>query len=258
MIRIGTSGFSYDDWVGEVYPADLPQRDWLSFYARLFSAVEINVTYYRIPALYTIESWVRKTPPDFLFAVKAFQDLTHGRETPDFKPFVESLRPLVEARKFGCVLAQFPYSFHPTPQNRDYLKTVRAGLGELPAVIEFRDVRWVEDETFELLRELNFGFCSVDEPRLPGLMPPVALATGPVAYVRFHGRNAAKWYGHDEAWERYNYSYRPEELQEWVPKLQRLNEEAPLTLVFMNNHYRGQSIKGAQDLQRMLLPDAAG
>ena len=127
----------------------------------------------------------------------------------------------------------------PTPENRDYLRRLREGFGDLPVVVEFRHVALVNQPTFELLKELNLGFCSVDEPRLRGLMPPVAVATGPVAYVRFHGRNAAKWYNHEEAWERYNYTYRPEELQEWVPKLRQLDAEAPLTLVYFNNHFGG-------------------
>lgn len=200
MIRIGTSGFSYDDWAGPVYPKELPARDQLSFYAREFSTVEINVTYYRIPEARTVAGWVRKTSKDFLFSVKAFQGLTHEREQVDYGPFVASLAPLLEAGKLGCVLAQFPYSFHATPENRDYLKRLREGLGDIPAVVEFRNAAWVREPTLDLLRTLGLGFCCVDEPRLPGLMPPVAVATGPVAYVRFHGRNSAKWYNHTEAW----------------------------------------------------------
>jgi uncharacterized protein YecE (DUF72 family) len=84
-------------------------------------------------------------------------------------------------------------------------------------------------------------------------MPPVAVATGPVAYVRFHGRNAAKWYQHEEAWERYNYAYATAELREWVPKLRQLDAAAPLTLVYFNNHFGGQAVKGARDLGQLLL-----
>jgi uncharacterized protein YecE (DUF72 family) len=253
MIKIGTSGFSYKDWIGPVYPADLPERDWLSFYAREFPTVELNVTFYRVPERRTVLNWVQKTPADFLFAVKAFQDLTHKREEPQFAPFVESLGPLADAGKLACVLAQFPYSFHPTAENRAYLEKLRVGFGDLPAVVEFRHAGWATEATFNQLRGLNFGYCCVDEPRLRGLMPPVAVATGPVAYVRFHGRNAAKWYEHKEAWERYDYSYSAEELREWVPKLRQLDEAAPLTLVYFNNHFSGQAVAGARDLGQMLL-----
>ncbi len=81
MLRIGTSGFSYDDWIGPVYPEGLPAREHLQYYATLFSTVELNVTYYRVPAPSTVVGWVRKTPEDFLFAVKAYGELTHKRET---------------------------------------------------------------------------------------------------------------------------------------------------------------------------------
>lgn len=253
MIKIGASGFSYDDWRGTVYPAGLPARDHLAFYARDFPTVELNVTYYRIPDARTVQGWARKTPDRFVFAVKAFQGLTHDRTQPDFAAFVAALAPLVAAGKLGCVLAQFSYSFHPDPENRSYLHRLREGLGDLPAVVEFRNAGWVAPSTFDLLRSLGLGFCCVDEPHLRGLMPPVAVATGPVAYVRFHGRNAAKWYAHEEAWERYDYTYSLDELREWVPKLRQLDAEAPLTLVYFNNHFRGQAVRGARDLGQLLL-----
>jgi len=253
MIRIGTSGFSYDDWVGPFYPEGLPARAQLAFYAREFSTVEINTTYYRVPDMRLVQGWAEKTPADFLFAVKAYQGLTHERERPDCAPFVAALQPLAATDKLACVLAQFPYSFHPTPDNRAYLGWLRDGLGDLPAVIELRHADWVTPATFELLRSLGLGFCCVDEPRLRGLPPPVAAATGPVAYVRFHGRNAAKWYNHDQAWERYNYTYTAAELQEWAPQIRTLDAAAPLTLVYFNNHYVGQAVKGARDLGQLLL-----
>jgi uncharacterized protein YecE (DUF72 family) len=83
-------------------------------------------------------------------------------------------------------------------------------------------------------------------------MPPVAVATGPTAYVRFHGRNAAKWWQHEEAWERYDYTYSDEELLEWVPKIRQLDEEAPLTLVYMNNHWQGQAVGAARQLKMLM------
>ena len=253
MIAIGTSGFSYEDWVGPVYPEGLPERDRLSFYAREFSTVELNVTYYRVPDQWIVEGWVRKSPDGFLFSVKAHQGLTHEREQPDFAGFVAALGPLVEAGRLGCVLAQFPNSFRASAENRDYLKRVREGLGGLPVVVEFRNAAWVSEGTFDLLRTLGLGFCCVDEPRLQGLMPPLAVATGSVGYVRFHGRNAAKWYNHKEAWERYDYTYSGEELKEWLPRLRRLDSQAQTTLVYFNNHFQGQAIRGARDLKQLLL-----
>jgi len=159
---------------------------------------------------------------------------------------------LIDADKFACVLAQFPHSFHADPANRAYLKRVRDGFGDLPVVVEFRSREWITDQTFDELRALDFGFCCVDQPQFESLVPPVAVATGPVAYVRFHGRNYQKWWAHDEAWERYNYSYSGDELMEWVGKIRQLDEEAPLTLVYMNNHWQGQAVASARDLSQLL------
>jgi uncharacterized protein YecE (DUF72 family) len=158
----------------------------------------------------------------------------------------------LEQEKLGCILAQFPYSFHARPENRDYLRRVRELFGDLPVVVELRNRAWISSETFELLRENHLGFCCVDEPRLKGLLPPVAEATAPVAYVRFHGRNAAKWWQHDEAWERYDYTYSDEELEEWVPKIQKLEQRAETTFLFANNHWQGQAVGTARQLKMLL------
>jgi len=228
MIYVGTSGYSYADWVGPYYPADLPKQEWLSFYAQEFQASELNFTYYRVPSPWTLERIAQKTPGGFIFTVKATQQMTHGREDNEkiFAQFCAALKPLQEADKFGCVLAQFPYSFHNNEQSQEYLRLFRERMGDLPVVVEFRNREWIKPEVFDLLRELSFGFCCVDQPRFESLIPPIAEATGPIAYVRFHGRNAAKWWRHDEAWERYDYTYTTEELAEWVPKIKKLDEQA--------------------------------
>jgi uncharacterized protein YecE (DUF72 family) len=129
---------------------------------------------------------------------------------------------------------------------------MRDGFAELPVVVEFRESAWVSDSTFELLRALDMGFCCVDEPELRGLMPPVAVATSDTAYVRFHGRNASQWWDHEHAWQRYDYTYSEEELQDWIPRLHELDAAAPLTLVYANNHYRGQSVDTLAKLGTLL------
>ena len=253
-VLIGTSGFSYKDWIGSVYPADLPKEDWLRFYAQEFSTCELNFTYYRMPDPRTLARMADKVPAGFLFSVKAFQGLTHEREDPQplAAQFAAALAPLREAEKFACVLLQFPHSFHANDENRAYLRKVRDGFADLPLVVEFRGRDWITERTFADLRALNLGFCCVDEPRLKGLIPPVAAASGSVAYVRFHGRNAAKWWQHEEAWERYDYTYSDEELAEWVPKVRQLDAEAPLTLVYMNNHWHGQAVGTARQFRRLI------
>jgi uncharacterized protein YecE (DUF72 family) len=256
-ILIGTSGFSYKDWVGPVYPEGLPKQEWLAYYAREFPTCELNFSYYRIPNARTLDRMAAKVPEGFLFAIKAYRGITHEREEPEahMREFTAALAPLIEEKKFACVLAQFPHSFHADQANWEYLKRVREGFADLPVVVEFRSREWINERTFDELRELDFGFCCVDQPRFKSLVPPVAVATGPVAYVRFHGRNYDKWWRHDEAWERYDYSYSDEELEEWLPRIRQLDEESGLTLVYMNNHWQGQAVGTARQL-RMLMEGA--
>jgi uncharacterized protein YecE (DUF72 family) len=178
--------------------------------------------------------------------------LTHERQEPDFAGFVEAIEPLRMAGKLGCILAQFPHAFAPTAANWSYLGRLREGLGDHEVVVEFRQRGWVQPETFERLQGLRLGFCCVDEPRLEGLMPPEARATGPVAYVRFHGRNARKWWEHDQAWERYDYTYPDGELREWIPRLKLLDQQAEVVLVYANNHYRSQSVDTLRSLRAMM------
>jgi uncharacterized protein YecE (DUF72 family) len=251
---IGTSGFSYKDWVGPVYPDGLPKAQWLSFYAQEFLTCELNFSYYRIPDPKTLDRMAAKVPAGFLFTLKAYRGITHERKDPDpqVAAFVAALQPLVDAGKFACVLLQFPHSFHASDANRAYLARVRDGMGDVPAVVEFRSREWIDGRTYEDLRRLGLGFCCVDQPQFKSLVPPVAVATGPVAYVRFHGRNYQKWWQHDEAWERYDYSYDDGELAEWVPRIRELDAEAPLTLVYMNNHWRGQAFDNARQLRLLL------
>jgi uncharacterized protein YecE (DUF72 family) len=253
-VLIGTSGFSYKDWVGPVYPEGLPQQEWLAYYATEFRTNELNFSYYRIPDARTLDRMAAKVPEGFLFSIKAYKGITHEREDPEpqIEQFTAALAPLIDAKKLACVLAQFPHSFHANQANRDYLKRVREGFGDLPVVVEFRSRDWINERTFDELRELDFGFCCVDQPRFKSLVPPVAVATGPVAYVRFHGRNYDKWWQHDEAWERYDYSYSDEELIEWLPKIRGLDEESPLTLVYMNNHWQGQAVGTARQLKMLM------
>jgi len=254
MILIGTSGFSYKDWVGPYYPEGLAESEWLRFYAKEFEATELNFSYYRIPDARTLARMAAKTPTGFLFTVKANEKMTHAREENEsaFRDFVAALKPLFDAKKFGCVLAQFPNSFRPTPENRDYLRLFRERMGDVPTVVEFRNAGWLSAETFEFLREHGLGFCCVDEPRLKGLIPPLAEVTSSIGYVRFHGRNAAKWWQHKEAWERYDYTYKEEELKEWVPKIEHLEQQAEQTFVFTNNHWRGQAVDTARQLKALV------
>jgi uncharacterized protein YecE (DUF72 family) len=254
MIRIGTSGYSFEDWKGYYYPEQIKNSEMLPFYAREFDTVEINYTYYRLPSARTLAAMAAKVPDDFLFTIKATREMTHEREdnAQVFADYVAALAPLIESRKLGCVLAQFPASFKQSEAARRYLAIFRERMGDLLLVMEFRHRSWLDEPVLEFLRALDVGFCCVDEPQFPSLMPAVAVATNPIGYVRFHGRNYEKWWQHEHAWERYSYTYSEDELREWLPRIQSLQERCRVVYLFANNHYQAQAVDTARKLKQLL------
>lgn len=258
MIHIGTAGYSYDDWQGPFYPPGLGKDRFFAHYIEHFSCVELNFTYYRQPEARTLARLVEQTPSGFRFALKAFQDLTLGRsqDPAAYATYLSGLEPILEREQLAAVLLQFPNSFRLTRESVDHLRFIRRQWPDLPLVVEFRHSEWVADErTFEFLRGQHLAFCAVDEPALRGLMPAVVRYTGEPGYVRFHGRNADKWYHHQEAWERYNYLYNEAELRQWLPRVRGLAEETQDTYLFFNNHYGAKAVKNAQDFARLLTED---
>jgi uncharacterized protein YecE (DUF72 family) len=254
-LRIGTSGFSYPDWRGPFYPERLPDRQMLDYYAERFRAVEINATYYQIPAARTMASLATRAGGRLEFAVKAHQDMTHARANfPSAAPaFRDAVAPLRDAGSLACILVQFPPSFRASAEGRDFLRRVAGELAPDPVAIEIRHASWATEETFDLLRQLGLAYCCVDAPPLPGLPPPLAPATAPLAYVRFHGRNAAAWRkptGGRHA--RYDYLYTEAELREWLPRLRDLAGRSERCYAFFNNHVRGQAITNAHMLAALL------
>lgn len=254
MIYVGTSGFKFDDWKGAFYPEDLEERQWLDFYGERFSCLEVNATFYRLLHPATFVNMAKKVPAGFHFTIKAYRSLTHepGSDNEnDFQAFQGSLEPLVDAGKFGCVLAQFPASFHNTPGNRQYLARFCDQFAEYPLTVEFRNREWVKDEVFDFLREHRVGWCAVDEPQFRTLMPPIAAATSPIGYVRFHGRNYKTWWSGDSK-KRYDYLYSREEMEEWVPKIRQIEGETERVYVFMNNCFGGQAATNALQMRELL------
>lgn len=254
-VFIGTAGFSYGDWKGNFYPEGIKPSQMLVEYARRFPVVEINSSFYAIPAAKSIASMADRTPPHFTFTVKANRGMTHETgEDPDvFSKFRHALRPLLDHGKLGCVLAQFPWGFKNNPKNRAYLEVLARNMEGLDTVVEFRNSEWDSDETVELLEELGLGYCCVDEPRMKGLVSPRIAVTSDTGYVRFHGRNYRAWWGRErEAWERYDYLYSEEELREWRPKVESIAEKSDRVYVIFNNHYKGQAPTNARMFEEML------
>ena len=247
MIFIGASGYSYDDWRGHFYPPDLAKTKYLEYYALYLSAVELNFTYYKPPLANTMEQMVKRTKGKVHFAVKLHGSMTHERNAwpEDYKKFLEACKPLEQAGVLGAYLAQFPFSFHETPANRDYLRHLREYMEDRDVVAEMRNAKWLNPDALAVLRELSLGFCNVDEPQLEGLLPPTDIATSDIGYVRFHGRNAAQWWQQEKPEQRYNYLYTEAELREWVPRIKQLEKVTKRTYIFTNNHFESKAVKNA-------------
>lgn len=255
-IRIGTSGYHFKDWKGPFYPPSLSDRGMLSFYSGYFNTLELNVTYYRLPSLKTMDGIVRQTPRDFHFWIKAHQDMTHHRDrTPDIvRQFRECIRPVQESGKLRGVLAQFPFSFKGNHENMLYLRDLRQRLEGIDLAVEFRHNSWIQPEVFDFLSEQGITYCIPDEPRLPGLVPPDPWITSDIGYVRFHGRNARDWWG--KGGDRYNYDYTEEELKEWKQKIEDLATAAQVIYLLFNNCHLGQAVKNALMMQELILSDS--
>ena len=249
-IIVGTSGYSYPDWVGPFYPRGTKQDEMLAVYAGSFSSVELNFTYYGIPKPTALERMVKQTPEGFTFFVKAYRGITHEDLVDgSIPPFLESLEPAREAGRLGGVLLQFPQSFHNDEENRAVFKRIVAALGGLPLVVEMRHDCWLKKNFYRYLEEHGVAYCCVDEPRLPGLLPPQSLATASIGYVRFHSRNGNHWYAGDA---RYDYDYSEEELREWLPRLQEIAARTTSVHVFFNNCHHAQAVENALAFQRLL------
>jgi uncharacterized protein YecE (DUF72 family) len=251
-VRIGTSGYSFEDWRGNFYPAQIDKRKMLDFYAQHFTTVEINSTYYRIPHPAVFANMVKKVPDGFDFMVKVPQSFTHRRTDleDDRLKFHEAIKPLTDTGKLTGLLAQFPYSFRFSPDALDYLSLCRESMSPHPLFVEFRHNGWVNRQMYDRLKVESIGYVCVDEPQLSGLLKPDVFATTNTAYVRLHGRNAEHW------WEggnlRYDYSYTEEELNEWRERVRKVTQKTGAVYVFFNNCHLGQAVSNATRFSQML------
>jgi len=261
--RVGTSGFSFDDWLGRAYPAGLSKTKMLEYYENVlgFDTVELNFTYYAMPAPKTLASMVSRTGSGFCFVVRSHKDMTHDiwqdedrrilKDTSEvFKSFREGISPLVDSGRLGCVLVQFPVFFYPAPQNFDYMRRMPELMPDVSIVVEFRNRAWLRPDAFRALEQSKMGFCVVDEPKIPRLMPFEPRRTSDIAYFRFHGRNQ-NWFNASRE-ERYNYLYSGVELGEFMQPLRDVSAGAKMTYTFFNNCHAGAAARNALMMKQML------
>jgi len=192
--------------------------------------------------------------PRFAFTAKLFRAFTHERDATDAdaKAVEKAMEPLARDGRLGCLLVQFPMSFHDTQENRRHLSAVLERFARFPLAAEFRHASWNNPEALGLLSERRAAFVNIDQPALHDNLPPTGHVTSDVAYFRFHGRNAAKWFGPDTSnVERYNYLYSADELSPWVQRIR--GAKAKSVFVILNNHFRGQAAANALELQHELI-----
>jgi uncharacterized protein YecE (DUF72 family) len=254
-ILIGTSGYSYTEWVGPVYPEGTKQKDFLGCYAGLFRTVELNFSYHRMPEAKNLSKMLVDGGPNLTFSIKAFKTMTHeinpGQWEGEAKTYLTAIEPLIEARRLEAVLFQFPYSFHYTVDNRKYLDKLLAYFKGVPVAVEFRTADWCTGKVIEGMKSRNVPLVSLDMPELPKLPPTMDVVTAPLAYIRLHGRNKEAWWGKDEH-ARYDYLYSDSEVEAWAARIQRITELADRILVYFNNHPFGKAVRNAQTLEKLL------
>lgn len=257
-VRVGPAGWAYDDWKGVVYPEGMREHP-LRRLSALFDAVEVNASFYRPLTAKTTARWPEHVSgnPRFRFTAKLWRRFTHEIEgAPDaaaLAGFLEGFAPLEERGLLGTLLVQFPWSFRRTVANRQYLARLLDLLGERPVVVEIRHASWNRPEVFAAMAARRAAFCNIDQPLFRDSLAPTENVTAPIAYVRLHGRNAQDWFresaGRDE---RYDYLYSEAELQPWVDKVVRMQATAPEVYVVTNNHFRGQAVVNALEIQKAL------
>ena len=234
---IGTSGWHYEHWRGRFYPTELPKSKWLEFYARSFSTVELNNSFYHLPSEKAFTNWRDSSPQGFCYAVKVSRFITHIKKLRDVEEalakFLERAR-LLEV-KLGPLLYQLPPGLH---RNDSLLESFLSMLPrDLSHVFEFRHESWLDKGVFDLLRSYNAGCCIYD---MPDFTTPLE-ATADFVYVRFHG---STWL--------YGGSYSDEELSGWAKNISELARGRKAAYIYFNNDAEAFAVQNALTLAQKL------
>jgi len=270
QIYVGTAGWSYKDWEGIVYPAQIKKSQHpVEYLARYLDVLEINTSFYGHIKPEWGKLWcrmARSVNSQFVFTAKLNRAFTHSpiavlestssetiRANPEDERLAkQGLDSIAAEDMLGAVLAQFPISFKNTNANRDYLDTVIEKFKHFPLVAEVRHNSWTNEGTLRYFAEKGVAFCNIDQPKLGSAITPSAHVTAPLGYVRLHGRNYEQWFDSDSRDDRYNYLYTEPELQGWKTRIDVIAEKAQKTFVIANNHFEGKAAVNALQLKHML------
>ena len=234
----------------------------------------MNSTFYGVPRRAVTEAWASRTPDDFSFSVKLYQQFTHPKmfaaatgsgdtkvDRGDVDRFREAIAPLHEAGKLGALLAQFPASFKNDAAAHDHLAWLIEALSDCPVAVELRHRSWSDDVagTLRLLNGLGAAWVQIDEPKFrlsiaQNYLPNVES----FYYMRLHGRNARKWWRHDRAEERYDYHYSAAELQPFRDTADAAARLVKRLYLYMNNHFAAKAVANAATLKHELGLEVSG
>lgn len=260
-IYFGTAGWSYKDWVPNFYPKNQSKNfKWLEFYSQYFNLVEVNSSFYTYLKPEMVFDWTRQVNRnnDFLFTVKLHQDFTHAKKInkEKIKSVKENLDILKSEERMGGLLMQFPYSFHCTNSNVDFLKNLIDEFNEYEIFLEVRHKTWQNKKA------KSITFCTIDQPQIGQSIDFNPIAGNDKAYIRFHGRNEKAWFEslnnfgkvqtYEEKSERYNYLYTPGELIEIGIRIKEIYEKVNKVFIVMNNHPFGNAPANAFELLHYL------
>jgi uncharacterized protein YecE (DUF72 family) len=240
---VGTSGYNYGHWGGGVfYPPELPQREWLEYYARHFSTVELNVTFYRLPALPVFQGWKKRTPARFAFAVKGSRYITHIKRLKDCRePIMLFLK---NASGLGRKLNVILWQLHPgmkcdSSRLENFCSMLKRSVRgrRIRHAFEFRHPSWFCDEVYGLLHSFNHALCIADSP----IWPRVEAVTADWIYLRFHGGRAL-----------YGSNYSDGELGEWAAKARAWLAAGRAVFAYFNNDAHGFAVRNALRLRELI------
>lgn len=241
-VLLGTSGWSYREWIGPFYGRK--EKSMLRAYGRVFATAEINTTFYRYPTRKMVMGWARYSPSDFVFSAKLPRLITHKKKLDlgagveeDLEKFCDIMRVLLLNGKLGCLLIQLP------PRYEYDIVHLESFLKILPAdfkfAVEFRNLSWLRNETWDLLRKYKVAYTIVDEP----LLPPEIHITSSIAYFRWHGKGEKPWF---------NYRYSKEELDPWIPRVEATSKKVKKVYGYFNNHFHGYAPENCLQVLEML------
>lgn len=271
MIRVGIAGWSYADWKGRVYPRTLgPDAHPLDTLADFFNCIEINSSFYALPAQRYVRDWTRRVAerPDFRFTVKLHRDLTHGRfDQALIRETLTAFEPMTAANRLGSFLAQFHQEFADDAAGRTRLLRIHQQLTGWPVVYELRHRSWFRSSTLAFLADEGINLAHIDMPQpgadaqtranvVPCVQPRAQLPyfLGPLGYLRLHGRNGANWYDpkkHRD--DKYDWMYSREDAAVFADYARRLAEQGGDVYVVTNNHFAGKAVANGLEILAELI-----